>query len=77
LWGHVDLGCGQRRANGYGHGEDGTEVANPPTVCATDCQAQNKVNGRLANLGLPLPVPVSSQLTPRTSDDGLAAPLTP
>jgi hypothetical protein len=58
-------------------GEDGTEVANPPTVCATDCQAQNKVNGRLANLGLPFPVPVSSQLTPRTSDDGLAAPLIP
>jgi hypothetical protein len=56
-------------------GEDGTEVANPLTVCTTDCQAQNKVNGRLANLGLP--VPVSSQLTPRTPADGLAAPLTP
>jgi hypothetical protein len=58
-------------------GEDGTEVANPPTVCVTDCQAQNRVKGRLANLGFPFPVPDGSRLTPRTSDDGLAAPLTP
>jgi hypothetical protein len=58
-------------------GEDSTEVANPPTVCVTDCQAQNRVKGRLANLGFPFPVPDGSKLTPRTSDDGLGAPLTP
>jgi hypothetical protein len=57
-------------------GADGTEVANPPTVCTTDCQAQNQVRGRLANLGFPFPVPTASQLTPRTSTDGLGAPLT-
>ncbi|MCW2594773.1 MAG: hypothetical protein QOF92_3830 [Pseudonocardiales bacterium] len=58
-------------------GEDGTEVANPPTVCVSQCQAQNQVRGRLANLGFPFPVPVASQLTPRVSTDGLTAPLTP
>ena len=52
-------------------GEDATEVANPPTACVQDCQAQNRVRGRLANLGSPFPVPVGSRLTPRTSTDGL------
>jgi hypothetical protein len=57
-------------------GADGTEVANSPTVCTTDCQAQNRIQGRLANLGFPFPVPTASQLTPRTSTDGLNAPIT-
>ena len=58
-------------------GEDATEVANPPTTCTHQCQAQNRVRGRLANLGFPSPVPSGSLLAPRTSTDGLAAPLTP
>jgi|tagenome__1003787_1003787.scaffolds.fasta_scaffold20906179_1 hypothetical protein len=58
-------------------GEDATEVANPPTTCVSNCQAQNRVRGRLANLGSPFPVPANSRLTPRTSTDGLTAPLTP
>ena len=58
-------------------GEDATEVSNPPTACTQQCQAQNRVRGRLANLGFPFPVPTGSRLTPRTSTDGLDAPLTP
>jgi len=58
-------------------GEDATEVANPPTNCVENCQAQNRVRGRLANLGNPFPVPVGSRLTPRTSTDGPLAVLTP
>lgn len=58
-------------------GEDATEVANPPTTCVENCQAQNQVRGRLDNLGSPFPVPLASRLTPRTSTDGLLAPLTP
>jgi hypothetical protein len=57
-------------------GEDATEVANPPTTCTENCQAQNQVRGRLAVLGSPFPVPAASRLTPRTSTDGLTAPLT-
>ena len=57
-------------------GEDATEVANPPTTCTHQCQAQNQVRGRLANLGFPFPVPPASRLTPRTSTQGLDAPLT-
>jgi hypothetical protein len=57
-------------------GEDAIEVANPPTTCTEDCQAQNQVNGRLATLGFPSPVPAGSRLTPRTSTDGPTAPLT-
>ena len=57
-------------------GEDATEVANPPTTCTEDCQAGNQVNGRLAVLGFPATVPAGSRLTPRTSADGLTAPLT-
>jgi hypothetical protein len=70
-----DVASGGRM--GMVSGEDSTEVANPPTVCVADCQAQNRVKGRLAILGFPFPVPDSSRLTPRTSDDGLGAPLTP
>jgi len=58
-------------------GEDATEVANPPTTCTQNCQAQNQVRGRLANLGFPFPVPAGSRLAPRTSTQGLDAPLTP
>jgi hypothetical protein len=54
-------------------GEDGTEVANPPTDCTHKCQAQNQVRGRLANLGFPFPVPAGSRLVPRVS----ALPLPP
>lgn len=57
-------------------GEDATEVANPPTTCTQDCQAQNQVRGRLAVLGSPASVPAGSRLTPRESTDGLSAPLT-
>jgi hypothetical protein len=48
-------------------GEDAVEVANPPTECVSDCQAQNQVRGRLAVLGFPFPVPAGSLLTPRAS----------
>jgi hypothetical protein len=58
-------------------GEDATEVANPPTDCTHQCQAQNQNRGRLAVLGSPFPVPAASRLTPRTSTDGLDSPLTP
>jgi hypothetical protein len=57
-------------------GGDASEVANPPTNCTSDCQAQNQVGSRLANLGFPAPVPAASRLTARTSTDGLSAPLT-
>jgi hypothetical protein len=56
-------------------GEDATEVANPPTDCTHKCQAQNQIRGRLAVLGSPAYVPAASRLTPRTSTDGLDAPL--
>jgi hypothetical protein len=52
------------------------DVANPPTTCAEDCQAQNQVRGKLATLGAPAAVPAASRLTPRTSTDGRTAPLT-
>jgi len=52
---------------GFVSGEDATEVANSPTECDTDCQAENQVQGRLANLGHPFPVPAGSRLTPRVS----------
>jgi hypothetical protein len=55
--------------------EDAVEVANSPTDCISDCQAQNQVQGRLAVLGFPFAVPGGSRLSPRTSTDGLAAPL--
>jgi hypothetical protein len=58
-------------------GEDATEVANPPEACTQDCQGQDQVRGRLAVLGFPAAVPAGSRLTPRTSTDGLDAPLTP
>jgi hypothetical protein len=57
-------------------GEDATEVANPPTNCTRQCQAQNRVRGRLAVLGHPFPVAAASRLAPRTSVQGLTAPLT-
>ncbi|HEY4608404.1 MAG TPA: hypothetical protein VIH06_04350 [Ilumatobacteraceae bacterium] len=52
---------------GFVTGEDATEVANSPTVCTQQCQAQNRVKGRLANLGFPFPVPAGSRLTPPVS----------
>jgi len=48
-------------------------VANPPTVCTHQCQAQNQVRGRLANLGFPFPVPAGSRLTPAVSSLPLPA----
>jgi hypothetical protein len=59
-----DVASGGRM--GFVTGEDATEVANPPTECVSDCQAQNQVQGRLAVLGHPFPVPAGSRLTPRT-----------
>jgi opacity protein-like surface antigen len=64
-----DVASGGRM--GFVTGEDATEVANPPTDCVTDCQAQNQVRGRLANLGHPFPVPAGSRLAPTS------APLSP
>jgi hypothetical protein len=58
---------------GFIAGEDAVEVANPPTECVSDCQAQNQVRGRLAVLGHPFPVPAHSRLTPPVS----ALPLPP
>ncbi|MFI5935218.1 hypothetical protein [Actinoplanes sp. NPDC051494] len=57
-------------------GEDATEVANPPTTCTTDCQAENQVKGKLVSLGFPAAVPADVKLNPRTSPDGLTAPIT-
>ncbi len=59
-----DVASGGRM--GFVTGEDAVEVANPPTNCVSDCQAQNQVRGRLAVLGFPFPVPAGSRLTPRT-----------
>jgi hypothetical protein len=47
---------------GFVTGEDAVEVANPPTNCVSNCQAQNQVRGRLVTLGFPFPVPVASRL---------------
>jgi hypothetical protein len=58
---------------GFVTGGDATEVANSPTECDADCQAQNQVQGRLANLGHPFPVPAGSVLTPRVSSLPLPA----
>ncbi len=58
---------------GFVTGEDAVEVANPPTQCVSDCQAQNQVRGRLAVLGHPFPVLAASRLTPPVS----ALPLPP
>ena len=66
-----DVASGGRM--GFVTGEDAVELANPPTDCVQDCQAQNQVRGRLAVLGFPFPVPAGSRLTPPTS----SAPLPP
>jgi hypothetical protein len=68
-----DVASGGRM--GFVSGEDAVEVANPPTDCVEDCQAQNQVRGRLAVLGFPFPVPAGSRLTPRVSTQALP-PLT-
>ena len=60
-----DVASGGRM--GFVTGEDAIEVANPPTNCVQNCQAQNQVRGRLATLGFPFPVPAGSRLTPRVS----------
>ncbi len=60
-----DVASGGRM--GFVTGEDAVEVANPPTECVSDCQAQNRVRGRLAVLGHPFPVPAGSLLTPRST----------
>ena len=58
-----DVASGGRM--GFVTGEDAVEVANPPTDCVQNCQAQNQVRGRLAVLGFPFPVPAGSRLVPR------------
>ena len=60
-----DVASGGRM--GFVTGEDAVELANPPTDCIQNCQAQNQVRGRLAVLGFPFPVPAGSRLTPATS----------
>jgi hypothetical protein len=47
---------------GFVTGEDSVEVANPPTICTHQCQAQNQVRGRLVVLGFPYPVPPASRI---------------
>jgi hypothetical protein len=66
-----DVASGGRM--GFVTGEDAVEVANPPTDCVQDCQAQNQVRGRLTVLGFPFPVPAGSKLTPRVSALALPA----
>lgn len=70
-----DVASGGRM--GFVTGEDAVEVANPPTDCVQDCQAQNQVRGRLAVLGFPFPVPAGSKLTPPVSALSLPALTTP
>ncbi len=60
-----DVASGGRM--GFVTGEDATEVANPPTTCTSNCQAQNQVRGRLVDLGIPFPIPAGSKLTPNRS----------
>jgi hypothetical protein len=67
-----DVASGGRM--GFVTGEDAVEVANPPTDCTEDCQAQNQVRGRLAVLGFPFPVPAGSRLVPPTAAGALPAP---
>ena len=50
---------------GFVTGEDAVEVSNPPTQCIQNCQAQNRVRGRLAVLGFPFPVDAGDRLAPR------------
>ena len=52
---------------GFVTGEDAVELGNPPTACTSECQARNRVRGRLALLGFPFPVPAGSRLTPSTA----------
>ena len=47
---------------GFVSGEDAVEVANPPTACVQNCQAQNQVRGRLVVLGFPFTVPDGNRL---------------
>jgi hypothetical protein len=70
-----DVASGGRM--GFVTGEDAVEVANPPTDCVQNCQAQNRVRGRLAVLGFPFPVPAGSKLTPAISALPLPALTTP
>jgi len=58
-----DVASGGRM--GFVTGEDAVEVANPPSVCVQDCQAQNRVRGRLAVLDFPFPVATLDRLSPR------------
>lgn len=60
-----DVASGGRM--GFVTGEDAVEVANPPTACVEDCQAENQVRGRLTVLGFPFPVPTESRLVPPTA----------
>ena len=58
-----DVASGGRM--GFVTGEDGTEVANPPTVCTHQCKAQDQVRGAAVVLGFPFPVPTANRLAPR------------
>ena len=52
---------------GFVAGGDAVEVANPPTLCTHQCRGHNQVQGRLASLGAPFPVPAGSVLVPRVA----------
>ncbi len=60
-----DVASGGRM--GFVTGEDAVEVANPPSTCVENCQAQNQVRGRLTVLGFPFPVPATARLVPPTA----------
>lgn len=67
-----DVASGGRM--GFVTGEDAVEVANPPTTCTQDCQAQNQVRGRLAVLGFPWPVPAADRSSRRLCSPSAACP---
>ncbi|GAA2719211.1 hypothetical protein [Cellulomonas aerilata] len=60
-----DVASGGRM--GFVSGGDAVEVANPPTLCTHQCRGHNQVQGQLASLGAPFPVPTENRLEPRTS----------
>jgi len=60
---------------GFVTGGDAVEVSNSPTQCVQNCQAQNRVRGRLAILGFPFRVAVDDRLQPRLCNPGPNCPI--
>lgn len=50
---------------GFVTGEDAVEVAQGASDCIQNCQARNRVRGRVAVLGFPFPVAADDRLQPR------------